>query len=149
MLLSRIRLLLTTLWAGSLWSIGYLAVPTLFATLSDRMLAGSIAGSLFRAEAWLSMLCAAVLLGLLKRDQRKIGGGDFKFLIGTILGMLGCTLLLHFGLQPLIIDLRSAANASGLMPAEIQSRFGILHGISSTVYLIESLFAIVLTLKMR
>lgn len=147
--MSRFRVLLTALWAGSLWSVGYLAAPTLFATLSNRMLAGSIAGSLFRAEAWLSMLCAVVLLGLLKWDERKIAGNALRTLVGTILGMLGCTLLLHFGLQPLIADLRNAADASGLMPAEIQSRFGILHGISSGIYLLESLLAIVLVLKMR
>jgi hypothetical protein len=147
--MSRFRVLLTALWAGSLWSVGYLAAPTLFATLSNRMLAGSIAGSLFRVEAWLSMLCAVVLLGLLKWDQRKIAGNALRILVGTILGMLCCTLLLHFGLQPLIADLRNAADASGLMPAEIQSRFGILHGISSGIYLIESLLAIVLVLKMR
>ncbi len=63
-LLPGLRTLLVTLWVGSLWAIGYLAAPTLFATLADRMLAGSIAGSLFRVEAWLSVVCGLLLLGL-------------------------------------------------------------------------------------
>ncbi|HEX7634207.1 MAG TPA: DUF4149 domain-containing protein, partial [Noviherbaspirillum sp.] len=52
---ARARLLIATLWVGSLWTVGYLVAPTLFATLSDRALAGMIAGSIFRLEAWLSV----------------------------------------------------------------------------------------------
>jgi hypothetical protein len=33
-----------------LWAVGYLAAPTLFATLSDRVLAGTIAASLFKNQ---------------------------------------------------------------------------------------------------
>jgi hypothetical protein len=58
-------LLVATLWAGSLWAVGYLAAPTLFATLSDRVLAGTIAASLFKNQAWLSIACALVMLVLL------------------------------------------------------------------------------------
>jgi hypothetical protein len=44
---------------------GLLAAPTLFATLSDRVLAGTIAASLFKNQAWLSIACALVMLVLL------------------------------------------------------------------------------------
>ena len=71
-MLSRLRLLVATLWAGSLWTIGFIVAPTLFGTLSDRVLAGNIAGSMFRAEAWLSIACALVLLVAgLARDGRR------------------------------------------------------------------------------
>jgi hypothetical protein len=63
-LLPATRLLVTTLWAGSLWTVGYLVAPVLFSTLSDRVLAGSIAGSIFRIEAWLSVGCGVVLLAM-------------------------------------------------------------------------------------
>jgi hypothetical protein len=149
MLMSRTRLLLATLWAGSLWSIGYLAAPTLFATLSDKMLAGSIAGSLFRIQAWLSIFCAIMLIGLLRWSKRDIAGSEFKILLGIILGMLGCALVLHFGLHPLIAGLRNASDSNGLMPAEIKRQFGILHGLSSGIYLVESLLAVVLIVKIR
>ena len=39
--------ILLTLWVGSLWAIGYIAAPTLFATLEDRALAGTLAGAMF------------------------------------------------------------------------------------------------------
>ena len=74
MLLARTRLLVATLWAGSLWAVGYLAAPTLFATLSDRVLAGTIAGNLFSNQAWLSIACAVVMLVLLGATQTSTGG---------------------------------------------------------------------------
>ncbi|HEY0845985.1 MAG TPA: DUF4149 domain-containing protein, partial [Noviherbaspirillum sp.] len=66
------RLLIATLWAGSLWTVGYLVAPTLFASLADRVQAGMIAGRLFRIEAWLSVACAAALLLLI----RSLSGAD-------------------------------------------------------------------------
>ncbi len=72
-MLNRVRLLVATLWAGSLWTIGFIVAPTLFGTLSDRVLAGNIAGSMFRAEAWLSIACALVLLALLQWGAGRAG----------------------------------------------------------------------------
>ena len=37
-----------TLWIGGLWTIGYIVAPTLFYTLSDRVLAGALAGNCSR-----------------------------------------------------------------------------------------------------
>ena len=54
MLLAKVRLLVAAIWAGSLWTVGYLVAPTLFASF-DRVLAGSIAGLMFHAEAMLSL----------------------------------------------------------------------------------------------
>mgnify|MGYP003498814527 CR=1 FL=1 len=62
MLMPRLRLLVATLWAGSLWAVGYLVAPTLSATLADRKLFGTIAGSMFNSQAWLSVGCAAAML---------------------------------------------------------------------------------------
>ncbi|MEG2963340.1 MAG: DUF4149 domain-containing protein, partial [Janthinobacterium sp.] len=36
-MLTRLRILVATLWAGSLWTIGFIVAPTLFGTLSDRV----------------------------------------------------------------------------------------------------------------
>jgi hypothetical protein len=40
--------LLLTLWVGSLFAIGYIAVPMAFATLDDVILAGQYIGSRLR-----------------------------------------------------------------------------------------------------
>jgi hypothetical protein len=158
MLLARTRLLVATLWAGSLWAVGYLAAPTLFATLSDRVLAGTIAGNLFTNQAWLSIACALVMLVLLWATQTSTGGifagpaanmaaKSRRTLLIIVLAMLACTLVSHFGLQPMMAALRAAAGPGGVMEEAAKNKFGVLHGISSVIYLIQSLLAAWLVVK--
>ncbi|TFV90967.1 DUF4149 domain-containing protein [Oxalobacteraceae bacterium OM1] len=132
----RIRMLIATLWVGSIWTIGYLAAPTLFTTLADRVLAGTIAGSLFRSQAWLSVACAIAMLALLR------GQATGKRRVQTwqiAAAMLACTVIGYFGLQPFMAALKAAAGPGGVMDAEARTRFGVLHGVSSAIYLVQSL----------
>jgi hypothetical protein len=139
--------LIAALWAGSLWTIGYLVAPTLFATLPDRTLAGTIAGNLFRIEAWCSVVFAMILvaatLPVHAEDVEK------KKLLHLILLMLGCTLIGYFALHPLMTGLRERAGSGGVMRSDMKLQFGALHGISSLFYLIESLLGVKLLLKTR
>jgi hypothetical protein len=137
MMLSRARLLLITLWAGSLWTMGYLAAPTLFATLHDRVLAGIIAGSLFRTEAWLSMGVGVVLLGLLALSK-DVTAQRRKLLGIVVVAMLACVLVNYFGLGPVMAQAKLAGDGS---------KFGMLHGISMVIYLVQSLLAGFLVVK--
>jgi len=136
------RTLLVTLWAGSLWTVGYLIAPVLFATLADRRLAGTIAGSLFRAEAWLSVACGLLLLAIFRAEPNRILRNNGSRLV---IGMLLCVLIGYFALQPFMAEIRAAEAASGgVMNDAMRTRFGLLHGIASVVYLIQSLLAAVL-----
>jgi len=141
------RTLLVTLWAGSLWTVGYLAAPLLFATLPDRMLAGTIAGSLFRAEAWLSLACGILLLAIFRSDTTL---QSRTICTRIVIGMLICVVVGYFGLQPFMAEIRAAAaQAGGVMDDAMRMRFGVLHGVASVIYLLQSLAAIVLVLKVR
>ncbi len=141
------RTLLVTLWAGSLWTVGYLAAPLLFATLPDRMLAGTIAGSLFRAEAWLSLACGILLLAIFRSDTTL---QSRAICIRIVIGMLVCVVVGYFGLQPFMAEIRAAAaQAGGVMDDAMRMRFGVLHGAASVIYLLQSVAAIVLVLKAR
>lgn len=141
------RTLLITLWAGSLWTVGYLAAPLLFATLPDRMLAGTIAGSLFRAEAWLSLACGIFLLAIFRSDTTL---QSRAICIRIVIGMLVCVVVGYFGLQPFMAEIRAAAaQAGGVMDDAMRMRFGVLHGVASVIYLLQSVAAIVLVLKAR
>jgi hypothetical protein len=144
---SRMRCLIAALWAGSLWTVGYLVAPTLFATLSDRVLAGTVAASMFRSQAWLSIACAALLLVLLQMKMDE--PAPRRTLLVLALAILLGTLVVHFGLQPMMGALREAAGSGGVMESAQKSRFGMLHGISSMVYLVQSVLAGVLVWKMR
>jgi hypothetical protein len=145
-LLPAARLLVTTLWAGSLWAVGYLVAPVLFSTLSDRVLAGSIAGSIFRIEAWLSVGCGLVLLVMVVFDD---ASRERRSLLRLIVVMLLCVVVGYFGLQPWMAALREAAGPSGVMEGAARTQFGILHGVASLIYLFQSVLALVLVLKVR
>lgn len=160
MLLNRTRLLVAALWAGSLWTVGYLAAPTLFATLSDRVLAGTVAASMFRAEAWVSIACALVLLllmwisagagsgaGLFASSAANYAAKSRRMVMIIVLTMLACTLVSHFGLQPSMAALRAAAGPGGVMEEGARNQFGVLHGISQGIYLVQSLLAVWLVVK--
>ncbi len=146
-LLTLARTLLVTLWAGSLWTVGYLAAPLLFLTLPDRMLAGTIAGTLFRAEAWVSLVCGTLLLALFRADSYL---SSRNTLTRLVIGMLLCVLIGYFGLQPFMAEIRqAAAQAGGVMDEAMRSRFGMLHGVASVIYLLQSLLAVALVWRSR
>ncbi len=144
---SALRTLLVTVWVGSLWTIGYLAAPTLFATLPDRVLAGSIAGILFRVEAWVSVACGLSLLTMLLAGRGF--PGRRACIVLTVL-MLVCLSVGYFGLQPFMAALKETAAANGgVMDEAARARFGMLHGAASVIYLVESLLGLLLVLKVR
>ena len=147
-MLTRIRLLVATLWAGSLWAIGFVVAPTLFGTLSDRVLAGNIAGSMFRAEAWLSIACAVILLALLQWAPGALEPKRRRLLGALVLSMLVCALVSHFGITPLMAEIKAQA-PSGIMDDAMRSRFGMLHGVSTLVFAVQSLLAGVLIWKQQ
>ena len=149
-MLARVRFLVATLWAGSLWTIGFIVAPTLFATLSDRVLAGNIAGSMFRAEAWLSIACAVVLLALLQWSPGALEPKRRRLLGALVLSMLVCALLSHFGISPLMAELKAQTQgSSGIMDEAMRSRFGMLHGVSTLIFAVQSLLAGVLIWKQQ
>ncbi len=135
-----------TLWAGSIWTVGYLAAPTLFATLSDRVLAGTIAGSLFRIEALLSLVCGVLLILLFALEEMT---PRRRYCQRLVLAMLLCVIIGHFGLQPLMSELRQAAGPAGVMEGAARAQFGWLHGAASVIYLLQSVLAGLLVLKSR
>jgi hypothetical protein len=148
-MLPRARLLIATRWVGALWTVGFIVAPTLFATLADRALAGTIGGSLFRIMAWLSLACAAVLIALLLREEKR----SVRPLFYLIAGMVLCTLAGYFGLQPSMASLREVMHAGAAIDAEqlAQARrhFGILHAVSTGFYVIQSALGAALILKIR
>jgi hypothetical protein len=140
--------LLTVIWVGSLLTIGYAVAPVLF-TLLDRSSAGAVAAQLFRIEGLLGVVCGVLLLVLANVLIRR-GNEAYRRLRWLIAGMLVCVLLGYFALQPFMNAIRMAALEAGTDVAHSPdaARFGLLHGVSSLFYLIESLLAIGLVWKL-
>lgn len=134
-----------TLWVGGLWAVGYLAAPTLFHELPDnRTLAGNLAGHLFALMSWIGIGCAAYILLFLAARQ---GWAIFKSLaFWLVLAMLLLTLAGHFGIQPILAELKSEAWPREVMQSVVRDRFAAWHGVSSVLYLIESLLGLMLVL---
>ena len=130
--------ILLSLWVGALWSIGYLAVPTLFASLDDRMLAGMLAGKMFTGVSFIGLGCGTALLvsfwmqGVKPLKERRVQ---------LILVMLFLVLLGEFLLQPQMAALKAQGLVEGSGAA---ARFGVLHGIASVLYLVNSIIGLVL-----
>jgi Domain of unknown function (DUF4149) len=144
----RIFRLLIVVWVGSLLTIGYAAAPTLFAVL-DRVAAGNVAATLFRIEAFIGVVCGILSLALGNLLVRR-GSGAYRPLRWFIVGMLVCVLVGYFSLQPFMDALRRAALDAGVDVGHsiYATRFGVLHGVSSTIYLIESLLGLALVWKL-
>jgi glucan phosphoethanolaminetransferase (alkaline phosphatase superfamily) len=144
----RIFRLLTVVWVGSLLTIGYAVAPVLFASL-DRMTAGSVAAQLFRIEGVIGVVCGVLLLALCNVLIRR-GDDAYRRLRWLVAGMLVCVLVGYFALQPFMDALRIAAQEAGtdIGHSVYASRFGMLHGVSSLFYLIESLLALALVWKL-
>ena len=146
-LIPRLRVLLVTFWVGSAWTIGYVVAPLLFATLTDRAQAGTLAGLFFKAEAWISLMCGASLLAILWAER----DNPTRILqIKLVIVMMLCAVIGYFGLQPYMAELRAiAAQSGGIMDDAMRTRFGVLHGVASVIYLLHSLLGVGLVLKSK
>ncbi|MEE4377538.1 MAG: DUF4149 domain-containing protein [Candidatus Competibacteraceae bacterium] len=124
--------LLTVIWIGSLWTIGFIVAPTLFHVLDDRALAGVIAGHLFSIESYLGLLCGGLLLLIAWYNTST--GQRFSWRVGLLATMLVIVGVGEFGLQPML----AALKAQGL-----SAEFARWHGVSATLYLLNSLLGLV------
>jgi hypothetical protein len=131
-----------TLWIGGLWAIGYIVAPTLFYTLPDRVLAGTVAGKLFTLIAYVGIGCAIYLM--LFRVVR-FGGACFKSgIFWIVLSLLLLTVAGEFSVQPILASLKSQALPKEVMESVFRDRFMAWHGVASVLYLIQSVLGVLL-----
>lgn len=128
------RILLTA-WVGGLWAIGYIAAPTLFATLDDRAMAGMLAGEMFHIINWLGLVCGISLLIITVKRYGRVW--QFWVLLIMVLIVVNN----EFVLQPMMADLKTQGLIDG---SAAKSRFGVLHGVASLLYLLMSILGLML-----
>ena len=135
-----------TLWVGGLWAIGYLVAPTLFAAMSrDRQTAGMLAGKLFELMGWVGLACATYLLLFLLLRSGSVVMRRWNFWL--LLLMLVLTAVSLFGLQPLLAQLKADALPREVMESVLRNRFAAWHGISSILYLVQSVLGLLLVTR--
>ena len=129
-----------TLWVGGMWAIGYLAAPVLFASLGDRQLAGMVAGKLFALIGWIGLGSAAYLLVFL---IARAGGQVFgRPVFWLVLVMALAAAASQFGIQPLMAQLKADALPREVMESVLRDRFAAWHGVSSILYMVQSLLGL-------
>ncbi|QWD77265.1 DUF4149 domain-containing protein [Polynucleobacter sp. MWH-Svant-W18] len=136
------------LWVGSFIAIGFLVVPILFSSLGDRQVAGFVAASLFKTQAYLGVFLSTFLMVMANYLVRQ-GLNRFRVIRWILLGMLACAVAAAFILIPWMNSLRDQALYLGLSVRESSNAilFSRLHGVSSTIYLIEAFLGIALIWK--
>jgi len=132
--------LLLTLWVGSLWAIGYLAVPMAFANLEVHI-AGNYAGKLFYAVNIIGVVSATILL-----ISRLFIFGVRVFPRYWRSWLILLMLLVSLAFVGFIQPEMQALKQLGLEQGSNIERFNDLHKLSENLYLLLSLFGLMLVL---
>lgn len=133
--------LLLTLWVGSLWAIGYLAVPMAFANL-ELDIAGAYAGKLFYAVNIIGVVSAVILL-ISRLFVFGVKAFHRYWRSWMLLLMLAVSLAFIGYIQP---EMQALKELGYQQNNELTERFGQLHMLSENLYLLLSLFGLMLVL---
>ena len=131
--------ILLTFWIGGMWTVGYIVAPTLFAQLEDRTLAGAVAGQLFSIMSYIGLLAGGILISGQFYYAKAHWHRNWR--LWLLFAMLLIIVVGEFYLQPMMADLKLAGLIQG---SENAKQFGQLHGIASTLFVINSLLGLVL-----
>ncbi len=145
----RLFILISGLWVGSLLAVGYIVAPAIFSTMTDRQAAGMVAGSIFRLEAYVSLIVCIGLMALanllVNRDLNQ-----FRMIRWLLLAMLLCSIAAAFIFIPWMNALRDNALAQGMpvMLSPSATLFGRLHGASSVLFMLQSILGVFLVWRL-
>jgi hypothetical protein len=124
----RLFRILLVLWAGSLWSLLWVAL-VMFKLQPDRHTAGQIAGRLFSIETYLGLGVAVLAILLPARGRFRLG-----FVAAAILA------LNEWLLKPVMSLAQAHGTSAGL-------GFGAWHGVSAIFYVLACLCVVVMIYK--
>lgn len=134
----RVFVVLTGIWVGIMFAVGLLVPMTIFSYLTDKQVAGMVAGQIFKNTGFVSIVLGMILLVfsniLVRRGFTQYQSIRWCLLATLVLTMLGC-----FVIQPWMVAIRENTLSAGF-PVLLSSQAGffkILHGVSSTIFLIE------------
>ena len=134
-----IERVLLTLWVGGMWITGYLVAPTLFASLDSRQLAGQLAGQIFQSMNYIGLVIGSCLLisALWVASSNRFR----EWRVWALVLMLLIVTIATFIIQPMMQELKGQGIAEGSAQA---IQFGRLHGVSSVLFLLNSLLGLLL-----
>jgi hypothetical protein len=117
----------------------------LFQSLTDRQLAGLLAGKMFSLMAYVGIGCAVYLLAhQIQRFGRNVWKHKTFMLIVFMLILL---LAGQFLIQPVMVALKAQAFPLDVMQSALASQFKMMHGLASILYLSQSLLGLGLVIS--
>ncbi|MCF8197182.1 MAG: DUF4149 domain-containing protein [Sulfuritalea sp.] len=123
-------------------AIGFVAAPVLFTQLTDRSVAGNLAGTMFSVISWVGLACGTYLtLFLVFIKGRNVKTSSVFWII---LLMLCLTVVGHFGVQPILAQLQADALPSRIMQSDLRDRFVSWHRVSAVLFILQTLLGIAL-----
>lgn len=136
-------LILVTLWAGALWTVGFVVAPALFRFIPERAMAGSIAGHLFVSVHWIAVIAGAyvLLFAVIRHGHAAVRHAT----VWLVVAMLTIVAIGALGIQPHVAELRIGMASD----AALRERFAMWHGVSSALYALSSMLAVVLVVRVR
>jgi hypothetical protein len=94
---------LAAAWAMSLAVLGFLVVPMLFVHLPTPALAGQMAAKLFGAQAWISVVCGALLLVSFRSNRALVPAGIAQAATLFVVSGVLLALLVELAIAPRIL----------------------------------------------
>lgn len=141
-----LQAIVATLWVGGMWVVGYVVAPLLFSRLGDRALAGLLAGKLFSLVAWIGLFSAVYLLLFRIARYRTAVLRQTAFWVVLLMLVLVCAG--EFGVQPVMAALKAEALPRQVMDSLLRDRFVAWHGVSSVLYVIQSVLGAILVVSL-
>jgi hypothetical protein len=135
------RIVLTA-WVGAMWTVGFVVAPLLFRVLTSRVIAGDIAGRLFGIINDIGLGATTALL----LSAGQVCGREFlrRWQVWALLLVAVLIVTSEFVLTPMMQSLRDAAHGVDIEKTAEYGRFMALHGVSATLYVINSVLGLAL-----
>ncbi len=134
-----------TIWVGSLWMSGFVVAPILFANL-ERQVAGEVAGRIFQVTSYIGIICLLILLLVKTILQRRKVLQSWQFWMLAVALLI--TLFGEFYLAEAMWYLKTLQPALE-QGSQVYTKFARLHGISSALFLVNSLLGLILILTIQ
>jgi len=134
--------LLLTLWVGSLWAIGYLAVPMAFINLTSVELAADFAGKLFFAVSVLGIGCSIILILSKVLQYKQTVMQSWRFFVLMVMFLLSVVFIAY-----LLPEVSAIRQLDWQTNPEMTEQFNWLHSLSENTYLLLSLLGLALVLS--
>jgi hypothetical protein len=119
-------------------AVGLLVPMTIFSYLTDKQVAGMVAGQIFKNAGIISIIFGMSLLffanTLVRRELQQ-----FKLIRWYLLGTLVLSMIGSFIIQPWMVAIRENTLSEGF-PVLLSNKaqlFQTLHGVSSSIFLVE------------